>query len=109
MKVDEGVKYYYRDITWSGNYLHSSAVLGAILGVKKGDVYNPDELEKKINGIPGQDVSSKYMDDGYLYFRIDPTEKAVEGDSIDIELRMYARYKSCSTGSLNVISLKRPD
>jgi outer membrane protein insertion porin family len=89
MKIDEGVKYYYRDITWSGNYLHSSAILANILGIKKGDVYNPEELEKKINGIPGQDVSSKYMDDGYLYFRIDPTEKAVEGDSIDIELRLY--------------------
>lgn len=89
MKIDEGTKYYYRDISWTGNYLHSSKLLGTILGIKKGDVYNPEELEKKINGIPGQDVSSKYMDDGYLYFRIDPTEKAVEGDSIDIELRIF--------------------
>jgi outer membrane protein insertion porin family len=89
MKIDEGIKYFYRDITWSGNYLHSSELLGNILGIKKGDVYNPEELDKKINGIPGADVSSKYMDDGYLYFRIDPTEKAVEGDSIDIELRLY--------------------
>jgi outer membrane protein insertion porin family len=89
MKIDEGVKYFYRDITWTGNYLHSSAFLGNVLGIKKGDVYNPEELEKKINGNPGADVSSQYMDDGYLYFRIDPTEKAVEGDSIDIELRLY--------------------
>jgi outer membrane protein insertion porin family len=89
MKIDEGTKYYYRNITWSGNYLYNSQYLGDRLGVKKGDVYNPEELEKKINGIPGADVSSIYMDDGYLYFRLEPTEKAVDGDSIDVELRMF--------------------
>jgi outer membrane protein insertion porin family len=89
MRIDEGVKYYYGDITWSGNYLYPSNYLSERLGIKKGDVYNPEELDKKINGIPGNDVSSLYMDDGYLYFRIDPTEKSVEGDSIDIELRMF--------------------
>ncbi len=89
MKIDEGQKYYYRNITWSGNYLYTSAYLSDRLGVKKGDVYNPEELDKKINGIPGSDVSSIYMDDGYLYFHIEPTERAVEGDSIDVELRMF--------------------
>ncbi len=89
MKIEEGTKYFYRNITWSGNYLYPSKFLGERLGVSKGDVYNPEELDKKINGIPGGDVSSLYMDDGYLYFRIDPTEKAVEGDSIDVELRMF--------------------
>jgi outer membrane protein insertion porin family len=89
MKIEEGTKYFYRDISWSGNYLYNSRFLAERLGVKKGDVYNPEELDKKINGIPGGDVSSLYMDDGYLYFRIEPTERAVEGDSIDIELRMF--------------------
>ena len=89
MKIDEGQKYYYRNITWSGNYLYTSAYLSERLGVKKGDVYNPEELDKKINGIPGSDVSSIYMDDGYLYFHIEPVERAVEGDSIDMELRMF--------------------
>ena len=89
LKVDEGTKYFYRNITWSGNYLYKSGFLSDRLGVKKGDVYNPEELDKKINGIPGNDISSIYMDDGYLYFRIEPTEKAVEGDSIDVELRMF--------------------
>jgi outer membrane protein insertion porin family len=59
-----------------------------ILGVKKGDLYNPEELEKKINGKPQQDVSSYYMDDGYLYFSCQPIETAIEGDSIDIEMRI---------------------
>jgi outer membrane protein insertion porin family len=89
MKIDEGAKYYYRNITWSGNYLYPSKYLGERLGVNKGDVYNPEDLDKKINGIPGQDISSIYMDDGYLYFRLEPTETAVEGDSIDVELRMF--------------------
>ncbi len=89
LKIDEGQKYYYGDITWTGNYLYTDKYLGERLGVNKGDVYNPEELDKKINGIPGSDVSSIYMDDGYLYFRIEPTEKAVEGDSIDIEMRMF--------------------
>ena len=89
MKIEEGTRYFYRNISWSGNYLYPSKYLGERLGVKKGDVYNPEELDKKINGIPGGDVSSLYMDDGYLYFSIEPTEKAVEGDSIDVELRMF--------------------
>lgn len=87
--IDEGPKYYYRDITWNGNYLYSSEILSKQLGVEKGDVYNPEDLDKRINGIPGGDVSSLYMDDGYLYFRVIPVEKSVEGDSIDIEMRMF--------------------
>ncbi|GAB3176512.1 outer membrane protein assembly factor BamA [Telluribacter humicola] len=89
MRIDEGPKYYYRNITWDGNYLHKDERLSTILGLKKGDVYNPEELDKKINGIPGADVSSLYMDDGYLYFSARPIEKAVEGDSIDIEMRIF--------------------
>src|SRR5690606_21488396 len=65
MNIDEGPKYYYRNITWEGNYLRSTQMLSTLLGISKGDVYNPEELDKKINGIPGADVSSAYMDDGY--------------------------------------------
>lgn len=88
MTVNEEGRFFYRDITWSGNYLHASDTLGMILGLKKGDLYNPEELEKRINGIPRQDVSSYYMDDGYLYFSCTPVEISVEGDSIDIEMRI---------------------
>ncbi len=89
MDVNEGHRFFYRNITWTGNYLHASDTLGLILGIKKGDLYNPEELEKKINGIPQNDVSSYYMDDGYLYFSCTPIEIAVEGDSIDIEMRIF--------------------
>ncbi len=88
MKIDEGPKYYYRNISWAGNYLHKTELLNKILGLNKGDVYNPEELDKKINGIPGADVSSLYMDDGYLYFSALPVETSVVGDSIDIEIRL---------------------
>jgi outer membrane protein insertion porin family len=89
MRIDEGPKYYYRSINWTGNYLHNTERLNTILGLKKGDVYNPEELDKKINGIPGADVSSLYMDDGYLYFRAIPVETSVLQDSIDIEIRIF--------------------
>ncbi|WP_341227276.1 POTRA domain-containing protein [uncultured Arcticibacterium sp.] len=87
--INEGHKFYYRNITWSGNYLHASDTLAMILNIKKGDLYNPEDLDKKINGIPQNDVSSFYMDDGYLYFSCQPVEVAVEGDSIDIEMRIF--------------------
>lgn len=89
LNIEEGPKYYYRNITWNGNYLYPSNYLTQRLGIEKGDVYNPEDLDKRINGSPGRDVSSLYMDDGYLYFRVNPIEKAVEGDSIDIEMRMF--------------------
>jgi outer membrane protein insertion porin family len=88
LHLNEGHRFFYRNITWTGNYLHSSDTLSMILGIKKGDLYNPEELEKKINGIPQNDISSFYMDDGYLYFNCTPIEVAVVGDSIDIELRI---------------------
>lgn len=90
IQIEEGNKYYFRNITWKGNYLYDSKFLNSILGVKKGDVYNFQSLEKQLTYNPtGQDISSLYMDDGYLFFNIDPVETKVDGDSIDIELRMY--------------------
>lgn len=86
--IDEGPRYYIRNITWNGNYLHSSDTLSRLLGLKKGDIYNPEEIDKRLSGNPGQDVSSFYQDDGYLYYNCQPIEKSIEGDSIDIEFRI---------------------
>lgn len=89
LTVDEGEKYYFGNISWSGNYLYKSDYLASILNIRKGDVYNMDLLMKKLNYNPsGLDVSSLYMDDGYLFYSIDPHEVSVNNDSIDIELRM---------------------
>lgn len=88
--IDEGPRYYFRSITWQGNYIYSDRALDTILDIKKGDVYNLARLERKLNYNPnGFDISSLYLDDGYLFFHVDPIEVLVENDSIDIEMRVY--------------------
>ncbi|HRI78187.1 MAG TPA: POTRA domain-containing protein [Cyclobacteriaceae bacterium] len=91
IKLYEGRKYYFRNITWTGNYIHTAATLNKILDVKKGDVYNNELIEKKIAFNPkgGADIGGLYMDDGYLFFRVTPVEVAIAGDSIDIEMRIF--------------------
>src|SRR5690606_35403133 len=81
--VSEGKKYYFRNVIWKGNYLYTDKVLADILDVKKGDIYNYEALERKLNYNPnGPDISSLYLDNGYLFFSVDPVEVMVEGDSI---------------------------
>ncbi|RIW16192.1 outer membrane protein assembly factor BamA [Algoriphagus lacus] len=89
--VEEGRKYYYRNITFTGNYIHPSSVLLAKLGIQKGDVYDKEKLDKRLNYDPqkGDDVSSLYQDNGYLFFSIEPVEVNVTGDSIDLEMRIF--------------------
>lgn len=89
LNLHEGPKYYFRNITWTGNYIHTEKTLNGILGIKKGDVYNREQIDNKLTFNPkGPDISGLYMDDGYLFFRINPVEVAVVGDSIDIEMRI---------------------
>lgn len=88
--VSEGPKYYFRNIIWKGNYIYTDKQLNAVLGISKGDVYNKDLIDKKLQFNPkGMDISGLYMDDGYLFFRINPVEVAVAGDSIDVEMRIF--------------------
>lgn len=88
--VNEGNKYYFRDIYWKGNYLYSDRQLSNILGIQKGDVYDMELINTKLQFNPqGVDISSLYMDDGYLFFNIDPVEVSVSEDSIDVEMRIY--------------------
>lgn len=90
IKVYEGKKYYFRNITWVGNYVYSSNILNKVLDINKGDVYNKELIDKKTTFNPkGADISGLYMDDGYLFFRVTPVEVAVVGDSIDVEMRIY--------------------
>jgi len=89
IKVDEGRKYYFRDIIWTGNYIYTDEMLDRILGVEKGDVYDLDLINKRLNFNPvGEDITSLYMDNGYLAFQIEPVEVQIDGDSIDVEMRM---------------------
>jgi outer membrane protein insertion porin family len=88
--IQEGKKYYFRNIVWNGNYLYPDRMLADILNIRKGDVYNREALDTKLSFNPnGPDISSLYLDNGYLFFSIDPVEVLVEGDSIDIEMRIY--------------------
>lgn len=90
IEIDEGKVYYFRDIVWTGNSKYSDKQLNKILGIQKGDLYNQTELDSKLNFNPtGVDVSSLYLDDGYLFFSVSPNELRVDGDSIDIEMRIY--------------------
>jgi outer membrane protein insertion porin family len=87
--VSEGRKYFFRNITWVGNTKYSSEFLSHVLNIKKGDVYNTDLLDKNLTMSPdNMDVSSLYLDDGYLFFYAIPVEINVENDSVDIEIRI---------------------
>ena len=89
VKVHEGRKFFFRNITFSGNTVYSDDVLRRSLRISKGDPYNKQLLEQNLQYNPsGTDISSLYMDNGYLFFRATPVEVAVEGDSIDIEIRI---------------------
>ena len=88
-QIYEGNKFYFRNITFSGNTVYSDDVLRRSLRISKGDPYNKSLLEENLKYNPsGTDVSSLYMDNGYLFFRAVPVEVAVENDSIDIEVRI---------------------
>ncbi|MDW3197161.1 MAG: POTRA domain-containing protein [Cytophagales bacterium] len=88
--VEEGQKYYFRNISWEGNFVHDDEILKKILAVEKGDVYDLDLINQKLNFNPaGADISSLYMDNGYLFFSVNPVEIGIEGDSIDVEMRIY--------------------
>ncbi len=90
IKVEEGQKYYYRNITWAGNYVYDDKTLSRVLGINKGDVYDLETLEKRLNfSQTDLDITSLYMDDGYLFFNVNPVEVAVVGDSIDIVMQIY--------------------
>lgn len=89
MNLEEGNKYYFRNIEFKGNSKFSSEILSRVLNIKKGDPYNAELLQKRISmDQDGGDISSLYYDDGYLFFSVNPVETAVENDSIDIEIRI---------------------
>ncbi len=87
--VDEGSKYYFGDIEWIGNTKFRSSYLDTILGIKFGDVYNKKLLDERLNmSQDGRDISSLYMDRGYLFFQIIPVETNVNGNYINYQMRI---------------------
>jgi outer membrane protein insertion porin family len=88
INLEEGKKYYISDISWVGNTLYSTDQLNYLLGMKAGDVYNQKLLNKRLT-TDDDAVSNAYMDKGYLFYQLVPIERNINGDSIDLELRMF--------------------
>ena len=89
--LDQGQRYYFRDITWTGNSVFSAEQLNSILNINTGDVYDIVTTEKRLFGGGKEsdyDVSKLYRDNGYLFFNLTPVELNIQGDSIDVELRI---------------------
>ncbi|MEG2759482.1 MAG: POTRA domain-containing protein, partial [Rikenellaceae bacterium] len=94
IKIFEGDKYYYRDITWTGNVKYTKDQLNKLLNIRKGEVYDKKTMNNRL-GLDGEsvmkgevNVSSIYKDDGHLAFHVEPVETVIAGDSIDIDIRL---------------------
>ena len=87
LKVSEGQKYYIRNIQWVGNTVYSSDYLGAVLGMKPGEVYNQKLLNKRLKEDDDA-AGNLYYNNGYVFSNIEPVEQNIEGDSVDLEMRV---------------------
>ncbi|QKJ29109.1 outer membrane protein assembly factor BamA [Mucilaginibacter mali] len=91
LKVYEGPKYYFGNVKWSGNARYPADFLQKVLRIKKGDVFSEEELNKRLSG-PTQnsdDLSSLYLNDGYLTYQADPVQTRIYNDTIDLDIRIY--------------------
>ncbi len=90
IEIEEGNKFYFGNIKWFGNAKYRSGQLDTILNIKKGEVFDQSYLDQKLFMNPtGYDISSLYMDDGYLFFNVSPQEVNVHNDTIDLDIHMY--------------------
>ncbi|MEN0006540.1 MAG: outer membrane protein assembly factor BamA [Bacteroidota bacterium] len=90
LNIEEGQRYFFGDIAWKGNSIYDTQTLKDVLGIAKGEVYNQELLETRLRfSQDGRDVSTLYMDNGYLFFQVDPIEVAIEEDSINLEIRIF--------------------
>ena len=87
VKIDEGQKYYLRNVSWVGNTVANTDYLNRLLGMKGGDVYNQKQLDKRLQSDE-DGVHDYYYNNGYVFSQIDPVEVNITGDSIDLEIRV---------------------
>ena len=87
IKVDEGKKYYLRNITWVGNTKYNTDMLNKLFTMERGDVYNQKLMNKRLSEDEDA-VGNLYYNNGYVFSRIEPTEVNIVGDSIDLEMRV---------------------
>ena len=89
LEVNEGKQHFFGDITWVGNSIYRSSYLDTILGINKGDVYNQELLTSRLHASQNnRDITSLYMDNGYLFFSITPVEISIHNDTINYEMRI---------------------
>ena len=91
LHFDEGQRYYIRNINWVGNTVYTTSGLNEVLRMKKGDVYNQSLIEKRLQagGDEASSVANYYFNDGYVFNKVTPVEETVDGDSIDLVIRIY--------------------
>ena len=90
MNIEEGAPYKFGAIKFVGNTVYSSEELNRQLGIKKGEIFDQTILDSRLFGSPeGNDISSLYLDDGYLFFNATPVEVAANNKNIDLEIRVY--------------------
>jgi len=102
LNVDEGNKYYFRDIKWIGNTVYPYEYLNQVLNINKGDVYNYKHLMERIQTDENEAVSKLYQDRGYLFSNIEPVEVMIQNDSIDFEMRVYEGKQA----TINAVNIK---
>ncbi|MDO3644534.1 outer membrane protein assembly factor BamA [Mucilaginibacter sp. L3T2-6] len=107
IKVFEGHKYYFGNVKWSGDAKYPPDVLNKILQIKKGDVFSEEEMNKRLMGPTpnNDDVSSFYLNDGYLTFNVDPVQTRIYHDTVDVDLRVYEGPQY----TINKVTLKGND
>ncbi len=91
MEFDQGKRYYFRDITWTGNSVYPSEALNEVLKIKKGDIYDMVTLNKRLLGGGKEsdyDITKLYRDNGYLFISVTPVEVNIQNDSVDVEIRI---------------------
>ncbi len=86
--VEEGNKYYFGDIKWMGNTVYPSDYLNTMLGLKKGDVFDQSKLDKRLTDDEDA-VGNLYLDNGYLFYNLEPVEASIQDDTINYEMRIY--------------------
>ncbi len=104
LNIDEGKKYYIRNIKWVGNTIYPSAYLDQILRMKKGDVYNQKLLEDRTQ-TEDDAVANEYMNNGYLFFNLEPVEVNIQNDSVDLEMRISEGRQA----TINKVEIKGND
>ena len=93
LHYSQGKKYYVRHIDWVGNTVYTSDFLAKELRMEKGDVYNQELMNKRLSSDEDA-IGTRYYNNGYVFYRLDPAEVNVEGDSVDLEMRIYEGHQA---------------